>query len=220
MSNLLFVAGSANSTNNGGTSGPASVAYSAAIQQGDLLIVKIAGGNQATSTFIVTDTNGNNYKLGLYGAVAAFSSFALYWAIANKSAAANANIVQMVIVPNAVGFDACVGVYRNFPGYPYVKQSSFVSGNSATASATVDVQDPTALIVGGANVANTVTGVGGGSTNRITDSFGDNLQDIIVSSRGGPYTPTATQTAGQWVMGMVAFVPIGPVRGGMRPVGL
>lgn len=199
---ISFVTGSANSANNGGVSGGMTVSYSAAIQVGDVLIVKIAGPQNTSWT--VTDTQGNSYNSGLHFGNSTNGDMAIYWASARSGSAAGANTVTISSVTG--GQDVCVASYRGFSGVPALRITSNAAGNSTTASATVTFGDSAALIVGGANVANSVTGVGGGATNRVTDTFGDNLEDIIVTTAGGPYAPTATQSTGAWIFGIIVLV--------------
>ncbi len=203
---ISFVAGSAASNH---TTGPAfNVTFGTAVQAGDLLIVKIAQGPQA-NTFTVTDNASPHLTWNLaiiIHSATTNSAGAIFYAVAPAAIAS----LTVTITPNTTldGGDCCVTIYRGFERIPYVNGTVTNSGTGVTGSATLTASNPTGVIIVGADVASSVSSMGGGATNRITDpTGGDALGDLIFTTSGA-YTPTATQAAsGVWDVFLALFAP-------------
>lgn len=204
-----FVVNSDNEGTATGAGTTVSTTNRAAYSAGDLLIA--VGTHDLTTNATgdvasVTDSAGNLWSQGCHIKTAGFGVFVIYWAVAKAGAAANANTVTLNLTLQN-DRDIIFGAYTGFVHQPLLVAHNTATGNSATASASItNNYASNALVVAGAGVATGVTGVGGGATNRRTDAFGDNLEDIIGAATG-TVTPTATLTSGLWNFGVLLFVP-------------
>lgn len=156
----------------------------------------------------ITDTAGNAYQLAGPSVTLPGGNDKqfMYFAIAKSAAAIGANTLTLVTTLSQIQ-DCSISNYRNVDKRSPIVGFATSSGSGTTASASVTTtypNDADAVIVAGALVANSVTGVGGGATNRFTNGNGNNIEDIVASATGA-YMPTATQSSGNWAFSVAAF---------------
>jgi hypothetical protein len=182
------------------------VPYTAAQTAGDLNVVIVGWNDSTAQVSSLTDSNGNVYQLAVGPIVTGTLSQAIYYAKNISAAAAATNAVTVTFNRVAYYPDIRILEYSGIdPGNP-VDTVVGASGNSATSSSgVVTTTNPTDLLVG-ANVVWTVTtGPGSGFTQRLLTSDGDIAEDQRVTATGSYGASAPLDSAGPWIMQMVAF---------------
>ena len=184
-----------------------SVAYPSAQTAGDLNVVVVGWNDTIASVQSVTDTRGNIYTLAVGPVLGTNLSQSIYYA---KKIASGSNTVTATFNLAAVAVDLRVLEYSGADPQNPLDATSFATGNSAsTSSGFAPTNAANELVVGANTVYTGNTGPGAGFTKRIiTSPDADLVEDEIVST-AGTYSATAPLgRAGNWVMQMVAFIPV------------
>jgi uncharacterized protein YciI len=185
------------------------VKYTAAQTAGHLNVV-IVGWNDATShVSSVKDSKGNVYALAAGPTVLTGSpalSESIYYAKNISAATAGANSVTVTFSAAANYPDLRILEYSGIDLTSPVDVSAAATGDSATStSGAVVTKNAVDLLVGGNDVWNTTVGPSSGLTQRLLTSDGDIAEDRVVTSVGSYSASAPLNSAGPWVMQMVAF---------------
>jgi hypothetical protein len=176
------------------------VAYPGTQTVGNFNVV-VVGWNDTTATVqSVTDSAGNSYSLAIGPTSGTGQRQSIYYAANIKG---GNNTVTVVFNQTAQYPDVRILEYQ---GLSAMDVTAGASGNSVTASSgTATTTTANELIFGAATVATKVKGAGSGFTSRMITSFGDIVEDRVVTTTGS-YSATAPLIpSGTWVMQMVTF---------------
>ena len=192
-----------------------SVTYSNAQTAGDLNVI-VVGWNDTTATVSsVQDSKGNVYTRAVGPTLVSGSlSQSIYYAKNIAAAPAGANAVTVTFSAAAYAADIRITEYSGADPNNPVDVTAANSGTTATSSSgSATTTNPTDLIFGANIVATLTTGPGNGFTSRmITSPDGDIVEDDMVTSTGSYSATAPLNSAGAWVMQMVAFrTPGAPV---------
>ncbi|MGH9356953.1 MAG: choice-of-anchor D domain-containing protein, partial [Terriglobia bacterium] len=184
------------------------VAYRAAQAAGDLNVV-IVGWNDSTATVSsVSDSSGNTYARAAGPTTLSGSlSQSIYYAKNIASAAAGANAVTVRFSTAATNPDIRILEYSGADPNNPVDVTAASSGNSSTSnSGAATTTSPADLIVGANMVFTSTAGPGSGFTQRLlTSPDGDIAEDQMAASPGSYSATAQLNSAGPWIMQMVAF---------------
>ncbi len=185
-----------------------SVGYTIAQVAGDMNVV-VVGWNDSTATVSsVTDTKGNTYALAVGPTIISGTlSQSIYYAKNIASAPAGGNTVTVTFSTAAVYPDIRILEYIGADPNTPVDVTAAATGNSSTSSSGAATTTNPLDLIFGANIVSTATiGPGSGFTSRLlTIPDADIAEDQMVSATGS-YTATAPlNSAGPWIMQMVAF---------------
>jgi hypothetical protein len=194
------------------TPGTAVTVPSTAAQTAGNLNVVIVGWNDATAQVkSVTDKKGNVYQLAagptvLKSSVSSFSQ-AIYYANNILAAAAGTNPVTVTFNTNADYPDIRVMEYSGIAKSNPVDVVVGATGNSAmSSSGAVKTTNASDLLIGANMVYTSASGSGSGYVQRILSSPDHDLVEDQFVTTTGSYSATAPlNSAGPWVMQMVAF---------------
>jgi hypothetical protein len=193
------------SSNTAGTASATAVSdYLAAQTAGNTNVVVISFGSTVTTVSSVTDTAGNTYSVAVGPIRGSSDTLYIFYAknIAS-SAAGNEVTVTFNQVTNWVWVELLEYAGLNTSN-PFDAASS-ATGTSATATGgnlvTTNACD---LLISATAQSDNVTSIGAGYNLR-ADTWGNFVQDRVVSSTG-TYTSTSTiSNSGNWETGFVAF---------------
>jgi hypothetical protein len=184
------------------------------ITAGQPILVHVNHNDISTVQAFVTDSDLNPYRCAAGPRRFGTSGTDwLFWTIAKTTRSGTG---LTITVTNTLSGDMSFGtvVFAGFVNPALFVGNGSNAGTSATASSSVNTGlYTTGVVVQGNGVANSVTGVGGGATNSVTDGHGCNIEYIITSS-AGVFTPTAAQTSGDWtsVIAFFADAPANPAQ--------
>jgi hypothetical protein len=201
-----------------------SIPYNAPQFAGDLNVVVVGWNDVAHSVSTVTDSQGNAYSpaVGTTQNAASGLSQTIYYAKNIKAAASGGNSVIVTFNGAAAYPDIRILEYSGASLTAPVDVTSTATGNSPTSSTTaVTTTNANDLLFAANMVYTQTTSSGAGFANRvITNPDGDIAEDRLVAATGS-YSATATlNSAGPWVMQMVAFSAVstpGPTVTGVSP---
>src|SRR6202035_3552182 len=184
--------------------------FSSAQKAADLNVVIVGWNDASTQLDSLTDSKGNLYQLAVGPTVLTGSvpiSQAIYYARNIAAASAGANVVTAKFNAAASFVDLRALEYSGVDPLNALDVSAAATGNSAsTNSGAVITKNAKDLLVGANMVWTGTSGPGPGSTKRlITSPDGDIAQDQIVSVVGSYSAAAPLNSAGPWVMQMVAF---------------
>ena len=195
-----------------------SIGYAAGQVAGDLNVVVVGWNDSTAVVSAVTDSIGNTYTLAVGPTVqSGYASQSIYYAANIAPAAAGTNTVTVTFASAATSPDIRILEYSGADPVNPVDVTAANSGNSATSdSSSATITNATDLIFGANLVQVETMGPGGSFTQRLlTSPDGDIAEDQMVAATGS-YSANATlNTAGPWIMQMVAFrtPPISYVQG-------
>jgi hypothetical protein len=183
--------------------------YPKAQYAGDVNVV-IVGWNDATTLVrSVTDSYGNLYQLAVGPTVLTGSgpmSQAVYYAKNIAAASAGSNSVMVNFSATAIAVDMRILEYSGVDPVNSLDVSTAATGNSAlSSSGTVITKNAKDLLVGANLAAVHTTGPGSGLTQRLLTNHGDIAEDQESTAVGSFSASAPLQSAGPWVMQMVAF---------------
>lgn len=183
--------------------------YPKAQYAGDLNVV-IVGWNDATTLVrSVTDSYGNLYQLAVGPTVLTGSgpmSQAVYYAKNIAAASAGSNTVMVNFSATAIAVDMRILEYSGVDPVNSLDVSTAATGNSAlSSSGTVITKNAKDLLVGANLAAVHTTGPGSGLTQRLLTDHGDIAEDQGSTAVSSFSASAPLQSAGPWVMQMVAF---------------
>jgi uncharacterized protein YciI len=185
------------------------VKYTAAQTAGHMNVV-IVGWNDGTSHISsVKDSKGNVYQLASGPTVLTGSpalSQSIYYANNISAATAGTNSVTVTFTAAANYPDIRILEYSGIDLVSPVDVSAAATGDSATStSGAVVTKNATDLLVAGNVVWTTTAGPSSGLTQRLLTSDGDIVEDRVVTAVGSYSASAPLNSAGPWVMQMVAF---------------
>jgi hypothetical protein len=169
----------------------------------------IVGWNDTTAQVSsVTDSKGNLYQLAVGPTqLNAALSQSIYYAKDISAAAAGTNTVTVSFASPAHYPDIRILEYSGIDPLSPVDVVVSSTGNSTTTSGdSVTTRNASDLLIG-ANTVQTITnGAGGGFTQRLlTSPDGDIAEDRVVTATGSYSADAPLNSAGLWIMQMVAF---------------
>lgn len=191
-------------------SSPTSVAvtFTAAQAAGDLNVVVVSSSDVTSTVSSVTDSSGNSYTLAVGPTTASgYGQQSIYYAKNIAAAGAGANTVTVVYNSAASTPDIRIAEYSGAdPSNPVDVTAAATGTNATTSSGAALTSNATDLLFAANRVLTLTTGPGAGYTQRIlTSPDGDIVEDEMVTATGS-YTATAPlNSAGGWVMQLVAF---------------
>ena len=196
----------------------ANVTFTSAQTAADLNVV-VVGWNDSTAVVkTVADKSGNTYLRAVGPTVRSGSlSQSIYYAKNIAAAAAGANTVTVTFSVAAHSPDIRILEYSGADLNSPVDASAGRTGSGTTSSSgSVITTNPTDLLFA-ANIVGTFTASPGkGFTSRmITSPDGDIIEDRMAKATGSHGATATLNSAGPWVMQMVAFRT--PVSGGTTP---
>jgi chitodextrinase len=184
-----------------------SVTFGAAQTTGDLNVVVVGWNDTTAQVGSISDTTGNVYTLATGPTTGTALSQSIYYAKNITGAAAGANKVTVTFSPAAVFPDVRILEYNGIDPVNALDTKVGASGNSANSnSGSVATSNASDLLVGANIVATTTSGAGSGFTSRvITSPDGDIVEDQVVTATGSYSAGAPMDSAGPWIMQMVAF---------------
>jgi hypothetical protein len=184
------------------------VAFTAAQNAGDLIVV-IVGWNDSTAVVrAVTDSNGNTYSLAVGPTVqSGIASQSIYYAQNIAPAAAGANTVTVAFTSAAAFPDIRVLEYAGADPINPVDVTAENSGNGAASnSGSATTTNATDLILGANLVQTTTTGPSSGFAARLLTTPDGDIAEDQMTTVVDSYSATAPlDSSGPWIMQMVAF---------------
>jgi glycine/D-amino acid oxidase-like deaminating enzyme len=185
------------------------VTYKAAQTAGNLNVVMVGRSDNITQVSSVTDSKGNVYQLAVGPTVQTGAnpvSQSIYYAKKISAATAGTNTVTVNFSAAASYPDVRILEYSGVDPSTPVDVSAAATGNSAnSSSASVATKNSVDLLVGANVVWTATTGPGSGLTERLLTNDGDIVEDRVVTATGSYSTSAPLNSAGPWVMQMVAF---------------
>ncbi len=184
-------------------SGSVAVTYPKAQTAGNLNVV-VVGWNDTTSTVsMVSDSVGNNYVLAIGPTSGTGLRQSIYYAAGIKP---GSNTVTVRFNQAAIYVDVRVLEYSGLdPANPLDVQAGGAGSGTSASSGAATTTSANDMIFGAGMTIARFTAAGAGFISRIiTSPDADIAEDKTVSATGS-YSATAPNSAGSWVMQMVAF---------------
>jgi YD repeat-containing protein len=184
------------------------LAYPLAQTVGNLNVVIVSWGDSTSTVTGVTDTAGNTYSLAVGPTVLAGNlSQSIYYSrnLFASGAGANHVIVSFNALPSTP--DVRIAEYSGITSRSPLDVAIGNSGTSAlSTSGALTTTNAFDLLIAANDVEDLTTGAGTGFTQRLkTPTFGDILEDQVVTSAGS-YTATAPlASSAPWIMQVAAF---------------
>jgi fibronectin type 3 domain-containing protein len=185
-----------------------SVTFTGAQASADLNVVVVGWNDSTALVNTITDRSGNTYTRAVGPTVQSDSlSQSIYYAKNIAAAGAGANIVTVTFSVAAHSPDIRILEYSGADLNSPVDASVGRTGSGTTSSSgSVITTNPTDLLFA-ANIVGTFTASAGrGFTSRmITSPNGDIVEDRMAKATGSHSATATLNSAGPWVMQMVAF---------------
>jgi hypothetical protein len=186
-----------------------SATYASAQNAGDLNVVVIGWDVSGQTISSITDTKGNTYAPALALATQGTASQRIYYAQNIAAAAAGGNTVTVAFVSgtNPGGCDLRIAEYSGLSrtGALDANANGTSASGTALSSGNATISQSAELLVGAAYVANAVSAVGAGWTQRVLSGGSNNLQDKNVTALGSYAAPATQNTSGFWIMQEATF---------------
>jgi hypothetical protein len=189
----------------GGSVSSIAATFANAQNAGDLNVVVIGFSNGTRTVQSISDSRGNAYALAV-GPTTNSARQAIYYAKNILSAGAGANTVTVSLSGSSAYVDLRIAEYSGIDTANPLDVTVAGTGTSTSAnSGSVTTTSANNLLVGAAYSGATVTGAGGGYTQRLSSFNTNNLQDRIVTTTGSYNATASVSPSVFWIMQFAAF---------------